>query len=149
MEMISPVGPRTCRLFGLTISTVTLCEPEVDDISYDDRLRNLCIAARTSPVASAYAGTAAMTRTPSPNAPAAIERINGPSSFSSVRSDVPNQAEVAFGERAECDERLGRGDARMRGDLLGHQMAELLVLAHAHHRDEVVRTRHAVALGNA
>jgi hypothetical protein len=60
----------------LTISTVTLCEPEVDDISYDDRLRNLCIAARTSPVASAYAGAAASANTaPSANKPTTVERV--------------------------------------------------------------------------
>src|ERR1700676_1033224 len=76
MEMISPVAPRTCRLLGLTRSTVTLCEPEMDDISYDDRLRNLTIAARTSPVASAYAGAAASGNTaPSANKPTTVERV--------------------------------------------------------------------------
>src|SRR5665213_191140 len=148
MEMISPVALRTCRLLGLTRSTVTLCEAEMDDISYDDRPRNFCIAARTSPVASADAGAAASVNSaPSANAATNFERINGCSS--SIAADVPDHAEVALRERAERDQRLGGGDPGMRGDSLGDEIAELVVLAHAHDRDQIVRSGDAIALGDA
>src|SRR5947209_16171170 len=131
---------------GRTKSAVPARAPVPNDISYDERAANFSIAARTSSVGLAFAGSAASISN-APSAPVAIDRIKR-TSLASVGADVPDHAEVALRERAERDQRLGCGDPRVRRDPLGHQIAQLVVLPHPDERDQVVRTRDAVALGH-
>jgi cellulose synthase (UDP-forming) len=54
-----------------------------------------------------------------------------PALVRSVDADVPDGVEVAFRERAERNHGLSAHDAAARGDLLGHEITELVVFADA------------------
>jgi hypothetical protein len=67
----------------------------------------------------------------------------------SIHADVPHDAEIAFGEGAKRNHRLGAHDPGTRRNLLGDEIAQLIVLADARDDQQIVGPGHAVHFGHA